>query len=453
MANPGYVRSADGDNADDGSTWALANATAVGAMADAVAGDRVWFSDAHAESTAAAITITSPGTVASPCQLLCGDDVAEPPTALATTGSIATTANSSITLAGYLYGYGLVFSAGSGGSAGAAILCGNANVFQYYESCDFIIANTQNSVNANVRFGSAAVNQEFVVKNCRFKFAAVSQNIAGTGGKVRFEGGSVIAGGTNITAVVLPSNTAGRNTEFVFNGFDFSGWDAGLHLIVGGATNEGLIVFRNCKLPASWSGSLFSAAPTNPRVRGEMYNCDAADTNYKLWIEDWTGSIRDETTIVRTGGASDGTTSLSRKMVTSANAEFPALVLRSPEISRWNETVGSAITVTVEVVHDSQGSGASSAFTDKEIWLEVQYLGTSGFPLSLFVDDAAADILATAADQDSSSETWTTTGLTTPVKQKLSVSFTPQEKGYIIATVCMAGASDTAYYCHKLTVA
>jgi hypothetical protein len=139
-------------------------------------------------------------------------------------------------------------------------------------------------------------------------------------------------------------------------------------------------------------------------------------------------------------------------MVTNANAEYPIRVLRSPEIVRWNETTGSSITVTVEIVHDSQGSGTSSAFTDKEIWLEVQYLGTSGYPLGTFVDDAASDILGSAADQTSSSATWTTTGLTTPVKQKLSVSFTPQEKGYIHAVVCMAGASDTCYVDPLLTV-
>jgi hypothetical protein len=41
MANPGYVRSTDGSDADNGSTWALANATLAGAMTDAAAGDRI----------------------------------------------------------------------------------------------------------------------------------------------------------------------------------------------------------------------------------------------------------------------------------------------------------------------------------------------------------------------------------------------------------------------------
>jgi hypothetical protein len=82
--------------------------------------------------------------------------------------------------------------------------------------------------------------------------------------------------------------------------------------------------------------------------------------------------------------------------------------------------------------------------------VEVEYLGTSGFPLSVTSSDRAATILATPANQTTSSETWTTTGLTTPVKQKLSVTFTPQEKGPIIARVYLAKASTTVYVCPEI---
>ena len=120
---------------------------------------------------------------------------------------------------------------------------------------------------------------------------------------------------------------------------------------------------------------------------------------------------------------------------------------------RWNETTGSALTVTAEIVHDSQGAGTSSAFLDSEIWLEVQYLGTSGYPLALFGSDAPAGVLTAAADQASSSETWTTTGLATPVKQKLEATITPQVKGFIHARIVMAVASKVAYICPKIAVA
>ena len=172
-----------------------------------------------------------------------------------------------------------------------------------------------------------------------------------------------------------------------------------------------------------------------------MWNCDSGDTNYRLWIEDYAGSIKSETTLVKTGGASDGDTPLSWKMATTANAEYPLVLLRSPEIfSERITSTGSAKTITVDILHDS-----ATALKDDEIWLEVQYLGTSGFPLGSFANDSKADVLAAGANQASSSATWTTTGMGNPNKQKLEVTFTPQEKGVAIVTVCMAKASYTVY--------
>jgi hypothetical protein len=208
---------------------------------------------------------------------------------------------------------------------------------------------------------------------------------------------------------------------------------------------------RNCKLPASWSGSVNAATPGINSV-WELHNSDSADTNYRYQKKTQFGQIDSETTIVLTGGASDGTTSLSHKMVSNADAEWNHQTLDSPEIVQWNETVGSAITATIEIIHSGVGAGGSGDFTDKEIWMEVQYLGTSGRPLSLFVDDAAADYITAAADQDNSSATWTSSPAT-PVKQKLSVTFTPQEKGYIHAVVKLATASKTVYVDPKITVA
>jgi hypothetical protein len=224
----------------------------------------------------------------------------------------------------------------------------------------------------------------------------------------------------------------------LISGCDFSNLDATVHLVL--STAQGFFTFRNCKLPASWSGSLYSAAPAIAITRAELYNCDSGDTNYRLWIEDYYGSIKHETTLIKTGGASDGTTGLSWVMASSANAdEFSYAALISGEIVKWNETL-SAITVTVDILHDSVTN-----LQNDEIWLEVQYLGTSGFPLSLFVSDGMVDILATPADQTDSSSTWTTTGMTNPNTQQLNVTFTPAEKGFIHATVHVAKASYVVY--------
>ncbi|NIT14586.1 MAG: hypothetical protein GTN99_10200 [Candidatus Dadabacteria bacterium] len=213
----------------------------------------------------------------------------------------------------------------------------------------------------------------------------------------------------------------------------------------GGAGNH--LIMRNSKLPASWAGSFTSAAPTSPGTEILINNVDSGDTNYKLYRETIYGTIVDETTIVKDSGASDGTTQLSWKMDGGSNPEWNFFTLITPEIVKWNETTGSSITVTVDFIHDSL-----TALQDDEIWLEVQYLGTSGFPLSVFVDDAASDYLATPANQTASSSTWTTTGLTNPNEQELSVSFTPQEKGFIHAKVHLAKASYTVYVDPELSI-
>ena len=71
---------------------------------------------------------------------------------------------------------------------------------------------------------------------------------------------------------------------------------------------------------------------TSPEAAGsrvEMYNCSGSDTNYSLLIEDGFGRERHETVIIKTGGATDGDTPVSRRVDTLANAEYPLAVFRS----------------------------------------------------------------------------------------------------------------------------
>jgi hypothetical protein len=443
MANPGYVRSTDGSDADNGSTWALANATLAGAITDAVAGDTIYVSQVHAESTASSVVLTFPGTLASPNFVLCGNDGASPPTALATTATVSTTGSTNLTVTGSAYIYGLTFNCGTGSGNQILVLASNDNTTLHAKNCTFALVCTGST--ARIQTGSASVSSEgtFYAENCTFTFANAGQGLnIRLGTAVKFHGGSIAGSAITTLIAAAPAGAC----VFEWSGGDLSAGASTMNLVVTSAAATGRTIFRNCKLPASWSGSLLGGAPSNTAFRAEMHNCDSGDTNYRMWVEDYSGSIRSETTIVRTGGASDGTTGLSWKMVSTANAEYPLITLDSPEIVRWNDTTGSAITVTVEVVTDN------ATLTNAECWVEVQYLGTSGFPLGSFVSDAKADFLATAANQASSSETWTTTGLTTPIKQALSVTFTPQEKGYIHAVVKLAKASKTVYVCPKLDV-
>lgn len=432
-----YARSTDGNDADDGSTWALAKATLTGVAAIDAAGDRIYVSQSHAESTAGAVTLAFAGTLAAPTQLICGNDAAEPPTAVAATGTVATTGANAISISGTLYAYGLGFTAGSSTSSAGLSLNTASGDAQKYEACNFVLggANASGRINANIAGTSNA--QSLSLRNCGIKFAHASQTMNVTYA-THINGGSLLSGGTSPSVLFTPVSQ--RPINLLVDGFDLSNASAGINLVTGGVSANGKAVFRNCKLPASWSGSLLSSAITYSGFRAEMWNCDSASTNYEMWIEDYYGSIKHETTLVKTGGASDGTTPLAWKMASSANASYTA-PLCSPEIaSAWIDSTGSAKTITVDILHDS-----ATNLKDDEVWVEVAYLSDSGSPKSSLVADAKADILATGADQTASSATWTTTGMTNPNKQKLAVSFTPQQKGVALVKVCLAKASATVY--------
>lgn len=452
MANI-YVRSTDGSDADSGATWALAKATLAGAAAIAVAGDTVYVSQVHSETTASAVTLSWAGTLASPIRVLCVNDAAEPPTALATGAIAATTGASNLMCHGHVYVYGIEFRCGTGSSpvrlgmgAGAA---GNAARF---ESCIFNLS-LNSSGGSTIEPNSSSNNQigsQIDWKSCSVKFGAAGQGIQIGNSYFTWRGGSLLSGGTSPTTLFPTIGLNNKGAIVLVDGIDLVNASAGINIFaVGSAVSDCTI--RLSKMPASWSGSL-CVGTVSVGQRYILINCDAGDTNYRLWQENYCGYTKSEPTIIRTGGASDGVTGLSFRMTSGANAEYPVHHLRSHELSDWIDTVGSPVTLTVEIVHDSQGAGSGSKFQDDEAWLEVEYLGTSGFPLGSFISDAKADVLATAANQADSSETWTTTGLASPVKQALSVTFTPQEKGFYIARVVLAKASKTLYFCPKATM-
>ena len=433
-----YVRSTDGSDSDNGSTWGLAKATLVGAAAIDAAGDAIYLSQSHAESGGAVVAVFA-GTMANPVKIIAGNDSAEPPIAVSAASLIS---SSSITLSGSYYLYGLTLQAATSILPNAQSASNSVTL----DHCSLITTGTTSGGFFSI--GSANnFTQKAVLLDCTYKFSGSSNIGCATAGVVEIKGGSFVSGTSTPSAGVFAGANDRTGSRLLIDGLDMTNLASTVN-IFRTFVSPGLFQIRNSKLPASWSGSLCNATPLATGQRFEMHNCDSGDTNYRLWVQEYSGSIKTETTLVRTGGASDGTTGYSLVMATTANANASVAPLVSPEVSIWNDTTGGSKTVTVEILHDS-----ATNLTDGEIWLEVQYLGTSGAPLGSFISDAKADILATAADQSASSETWTTTGMSNPNTQKLSVTFTPQEKGYIQAKVYLAKASKTVYVDPKLTVA
>lgn len=446
MANL-YVYSADGNDADDGSTRALAKATLTGALAIATAADTIWLHPSHAESTAGAVTLITPTTQG--LRILCaGDWATEPPTSLSTTASVAVGASgSALILRGYAYIYGVNFLGATTSSSSSSVRIGdgivpNGLILDY---CNVELR--MSSTSADIAFGvaSAAGTDDVYVgfNNSTVKLGGVGQSVTLRGGRIRIRGMTVnVAGSTPTSLFRLAS---GANSDSIVESSNLSTPAFTNLLDTAGLASASHIKFRNLKIPSGITvvtGTLSGIG--GPIV--DLDNCDSADTNYRKARHMWGGSVVNESTIVRTGGANDGTSALSWKMTTTDDVTYPQSTLCSPEIAVWNDDVGVSKTLTVEIVSDG------ITFDDNEIWIRAQYLGTSGFPLSTTISDCPANVLTAFAAQDSSSVAWTTTGLSSPSKQKLSVTFTPQEKGFIHVVVEMARVTSVVYVCPKVDV-
>lgn len=223
MANPGYVRSTDGNNADDGSTWALANASIAGAITDAAAGDTIYVSDAHNESITTNTTWTFPGTNASPNLVICGDDAAEPPTAVSTAGAISVNAAASLTFGGSFFWYGGVISGGTSGASN--ILFGQSSTQSrvVFEDVAFRMRGGTTAV-----FGlgstSTTTQHELELRNCTIRGSSASHRILMNGGSFVWRGGGIESGGTAWTALVSAFGSTGRQAgRFVGESLDLSG--------------------------------------------------------------------------------------------------------------------------------------------------------------------------------------------------------------------------------------
>ncbi len=437
-----FLRSTDGNDGDDGSTWALAKATIAAAVTAAGAGGLVYMSQVHAETSGSAINILSPGLPASPVRIICANDAAEPPTARATTGTVTTTGTGSggaIGFAGCAYYYGVTFDGNDD------ITIGNSSTVENwlkYDTCKFDqgggVSTDQIIIGTNSGNVDTALYEFF---DCDFVFSSTLQELTVQSGYIRFQGGSMAATGTVPDQLFLPQ---GIWVDVLLTGVDLSAFVSGDSLVNVSAAKPSQFRFVDCKLGASVTLTTGTIAGQGG-VRVEMTNSDSGDTVTRYERSTYQGTEKSDTAIFL--NASDGSTSFSRQMVTGANAKT-----ESPMESQWCEVQNTDLTqqtITVEIVHDN-----ATDLTDIQCWLELEFMGTSGFPLGVFVSDRLDDfIFGTPTDQPASLVTWTGTGgCTNENKQKLEITFTALEIGPLRYRVMLADPSKTLFFDPDATV-
>lgn len=437
-----YVRSGAA-GAGTGADWANAYTTLTAAFSGKAAGDIFYVSEDHSESTAGTLTLQTPGTASNPCYVICVNHLGSvPPVSadLRTTAQVATSANNSISFnnAGTVY-IGIKFIAGNGTGNPFINIATAANSFTKFINCSLQIGSTgaAGSISIGNSGSTGACYTEWV--NTTVSFANTGQviNVAGT---LRwYDTASALL---NTIPSTLFAFIANRGGDLECRGVDFSAAGSG-KTIVGNTVSAATSVramFMDCKINAS---ATFAATPSaHAQIVIDAVRTGASGVNYNQNRTRYAGTLIEETTVVLTGGASDGTTPLAWRIDTTANAHW-GMPFEAPPIAIWNDTTGSLVNAAVQGIW-----GGGAVPNNDEIWLEVEYLGSSSSPLASFAHDSKADVLASAAGQTAGSGTWG--GSTT--KFKLDASFTPQQKGWILVRVKAAKASSTFYIDPKVTL-
>ncbi|RWN30113.1 MAG: hypothetical protein EOR97_17220 [Mesorhizobium sp.] len=408
------------------------------ALAGKAAGDIFYVSEDHTETTAG-LTLTFPGTVASPNRAICVNHSGSvPPVAadLRTTAAINVSGSSSLSLgAGGAYIDGVIFTTGTGGATGtAAINVGNGNnQMVVLKNCSLRIAST----GANCRINLGSLDSCYTsLDNTTLSFAGTSHAVKVTGRVVWSNTASALLGTMPTTLFVAAGNSDAQVVEV--RGVDLSAAGAGKTIVGSGTGPTAVYGFTDCKLHASVT---LAATPASTGS-GEIDYVRTGSAGVSQGRYRYSGTLTEETVIVRTGGASDGTTPIAWKIVTTANALLP-VPFEAPPIAIWNDTTGSAVTATLQGIW-----GGGAVPNDDEIWVEAEYLGDASSPLASFVNDSKANILAAGAGQGAGAGTWG--GSTT--KFALAVTFTPQQKGWVLLRVKAAKPSSTFYIDPKVTL-
>jgi hypothetical protein len=427
---------AGGSNTSPYDTWAKAATSLVTAVTGAAAGDVIVMGSDYTETITSALTI-GPGTSnTNPYAVMCGTKATTAGLSDLTPGAVITVSTGGITLNGSGYYSGITFIMSQAASLALSLAATNACAMRF-DNCSFQISGGGSGSVLDIGSYTAGGGSSSVLKNCTFKFSYAGQKVSIMGGNVRIIGGSILSGGTSPTAFCgLDSSNRGATEFRVSEGFSLANCSAGVNLVTAGSMRS---VFSDIVLPTSWSGTPVATPAVGQAV--ELYQSYANTTLYRTYITRYTVTIRDDTSIYVTSGLVDGTTPYSYKLVTTANVSYPNNVAYGQTMEVGNSTVGSQITVTVPIIHDSV-----TALTNEQVYLQVGYLDTAN---GVLVDDAPATVITTASAQTTSTADWAGSGysnMTNPNKQELSVSFTPNQVGALICRVCMTAASKTLYH-------
>lgn len=416
LAADRYV-SASGSTTSPYDTWAKASTTLQTAITGSAAGDRFLVDKTMAESIGSVQSLAFPGTTASPNTILSVTNTGLPvaPADLAAGASFVTTTTFNLTITGTIYVNGYTFLSGTTGAT-QLTLNGQSTTatYQIYENCT-VGAGTGGSGNLVVgNAGLATTPQRIDLFNTTVQLPNAASTILVKGnGITNWLGGSL----TGTAPTSLFAGTAGtwEASEITVRDVDLSLIGAAKSLVNLTNTNGPThITFANVKVSASLGGV---TTGTQPGIGGVVVDFVISDSTGAVTREehyDYAGNIVQDTTVTRTGGASDGTTAKSWRVTTNANAaRLKPLV--SPYIVQW--IASGTKTCTVQIATNNV------TLQDLDTWLEVEYLGSASTPqgtIARLTNGAALPNVITSSGTNlpTSVVTWNSVP-GTPVKQSI----------------------------------
>jgi hypothetical protein len=420
--------------ANDGTSWTNAWQTMAAMVSGVSAGDNCFIKGTQSHTPGTTTTWSFPQEETNPVRILACKSAtfATPPAQLDLipgwrTGEARTEANrayndgdapsytitdtSILRSLGAVRWYGFVFSPGGDwqinySGAGQTLL----------EECKITLGSAR-----DLQIGQGSVDNQYVTfLNCQYDPAATTCEVEIFNACI-FIGLHVSA---NVTSLL------GRCRAFVadFIGCDFTN-------ITGTLINqEGSANFMNCRFNASTT--LVTHAITNASRLATNYQSDSTSGKSSGTINAFdfemnSGTIVEETTAVRTDGASDGSTSWSYAMTPAVNGtrdQYVALI--GPWMAFKLSGDGTAKTVTVYIAN----SGAAD-YNNDDVWLEVIYPSESGLAMYDYQTTQMELLDTPAAVTDDTDSTWGTGGNN---PQKLEASISPDYVGRAYARVCFA---------------
>ncbi len=368
-----------------------------------VAGQIFYLSSDHAETTATAGGPTSRGSLAAPNQWLSVDRTGSvPPVAadLEVGALIENTTTANFDLNGWLKRcFGITFRVGNGGSNANSIRPTSASE-KFFDNCRFELNST--SSGAAFSWSNVGNHGRWRFKECVFKFGHTNNCIfASSGALEEYIGCSIDGAGAAPTSLFRSSGDA---CQVHGRGCDFSVVSSFLAGTGGGQNNSQFFLFEGCKLSTAVLAAPFRFADSTAtdQTFGLVDRCsDGTANNYLTHWQQFCGTLRSNILVVRNGGAQlPDTQALSWSMVSTSNCNIGGSRFDSLKMLSYNDVVSDDVTITVYGV-----SNTAAMLTQANVWLEIQYPGSSASSIFTCVD-TLGDTISTATDLTADTSDW-----------------------------------------------